>query len=1542
MNHRSFFSILFAVGKRSYEPKHFSSNACAKYPSLNTKTDRNKIFIMTFAFFGLLNLASPQPIWAQIKSFVVNSLADTRDDSLGDGICADEFGNCTLRAAVEEGRENIQISFGVMGSIRLTSVLRLYSGTTIAGANQQVTIDGSGIATGASLGIVSNTVVRGIIVTGGIGSAIQIIGSNNVIGGLTDESRNVISGNFDGIAINGNDNVVLGNFIGTDVSGTVASSNHTGIVITGGFNNTIGGIIKGARNVISGNTYAGILIETGRATNNVIQGNLIGTDVTGTIALGNRDGVRIFASPSNVIGGTIPQARNVISGNIITGISISSGSAENRVQGNFIGADITGTVALGNGFDGVFVASSGVVIGGTLSESRNIIAGNGGNGILISGGIGNQVQGNFIGIDITGTHTLGNASAGIAILSGDNNTIGGMLSGAGNIISGNKSDGLSIRGSNNLLQGNFVGTNVTGTVALGNNRHGILLSGSSNMIGGRIIGSRNVISGNSGNGVSIGGTGNHHMTGNYIGTDINGTISLGNGLNGVEISSSSSNIIGGLEAGESNTIAFNGSDGVSVGFGSGNNILSNSIFSNTGNGIDLGPNGVTSNDNAPNNEDADTGANNLQNFPEIYEVNLGNGNLTITYAVTSTITNSAYPIRIEFFKADDSGEGKTVLASDTYTAADRNGKFIRCIQFAPTAPVTALDKIVATATDANGNTSEFSPPASVNEKLLLTRQSADGSCEAFQVDKHGWQFGNTSNNMWPESWWGGNPPRFDYTKPPYPFAWQFWPINAKSNDFPDWPLFVTTFGDEQCYFDSPPGLIVYNPSTVNKWRDIVRGQKVYDRNGNLIRPWNGSCFGFAISSFLAFDDKTAFLQEFPNLGAFKNLHELTIDDNSRKVINQLWLYQCGKAHLAHRDANYHIPPTQTLLAIKQMFQNPIRDDRILVFFNQNGSGGHAVNPYKIEKSQINPNVEYIYIYDNNAPNDDTRRIAVNMSNGFWTYAEMPTWGGREGLFLMDPVSNYLNTPILPKQIPPRERWISSGTAASNYIEFYNPPDASIVITDPTGKTIGYSDSVAFNNLDDGIPIIPITGSFHPPIGYFIPNGQYTIRMQNFADTLAYFSVFTDSLIYSYDRRDALAAQTDHLTFADGLTIRNQDLQNKNAQLEAIVIETDHEKVFRIDNCDLTPDDSLNFHVANQRDLSVLNFGANKSYDLSLELASADGNIIFAHNGIELSPNTSHLVAPDWENLGQQPAQIFIDENSDGSIDDTLGVENLAAMNYNFTQAGWYLLSLPVNSTDSLVADLFPNASGSVAYHWNTGTGAYDATPKIGSEKAYWVAIPEAASPIVSGLPVENYTVLFSTPGWYMIGSVSKTIDFTNPKDTPDGSVIATFGWDHATESYYPAANLERGKGYWIAVAQACDLTVSSSVAAITPKAVPALSWQDFAARFGVTPPMPPNEKPKARGELPTQFSLSQNYPNPFNPETTIEYALPQDAFVQLEVYNLLGQRVRTLVATEQPAGFHTMLWDGKNERGENLSGGVYLVRMKAGEFVAVQKITLLR
>lgn len=558
---------------------------------------------------------------------------------------------------------------------------------------------------------------RGIVLTS--------LAGNTTIGGVTPDTRNVISGNVQsGILMTlggpggSSGNVVIGNFIGTDVSGIAPLSNGLdGIRLLEVSDNTIGGVASDAGNVISGNARHGVQVSGTAATANVVEGNFIGTNATGTATLGNAEfGVLLNAGAhANRVGGLTPTSRNVLSDNFI-GVQLSGdGTSENVVQGNLIGTDVSGTVDLGNSFSGVqlIAGASSNTIGGddTTPGARNIISGNDNQAMLIQDSTtsGNLVMGNYIGTDISGAIALPNAN-GVEITDAAGNTIGGTTAGSGNVISGNSpnvtgsSHGIQIQGSqatNNVVQGNFIGTAAGGTTPLGNANVGVLISdlAGDTTIGGIIPGAGNVISANGANGVLINTNRPNVIQGNFIGTDLTGTGNLGNGANGVSLSTS---VLDTTISG--NTIGFNAVNGVRLSSGPGNAIQGNSIFSNGQLGIDLGGDGVTPNDPG----DADLGSNNLQNFPvvtTVIETSLAPSVWTLRGTLDS-VPNTAFAIEVfEQATCDASGfgEGEQFIGSVAVTT-DSTGFG----EWALPVGAPAGRFFTATATDPNGNTSEFS------------------------------------------------------------------------------------------------------------------------------------------------------------------------------------------------------------------------------------------------------------------------------------------------------------------------------------------------------------------------------------------------------------------------------------------------------------------------------------------------------------------------------------------------------------------------------------------------------------------------------------------------------------------------------------------------------------------------------------------------------------------------------------------------------------------------------------------------------------------
>jgi parallel beta-helix repeat protein len=482
-------------------------------------------------------------------------------------------------------------------------------------------------------------------------------------------------------------------------------------------------VIQTSNSVIAGFAFtdfdAAIVVLGEQSSDNWIYGNYVGLDTFGTNLTPNFLGIHLYAGTHHNVIGTDGDGfnddaeRNVVSGNDY-GIYLSD-THTNRIAGNYIGTDTTGTAALGNS-DGVFILSSalGNIIGTDSSDDpfnageRNVISGNG-RGLAMSGP--NRVAGNFIGTDATGAFAVPN-QFGLGI-SGVGAVIGSDGDGLRddeerNVISGNSIQGIIMGGPGTcdvVIRGNYIGTDASGTLAVPNESGLDLNNGMS-----RAQITENVISGNAFFGIIVAdGSHSNAITGNLLGVDATGANALGNGDTGVLLVDAPANAIGGTAPGDANVIAHNGAAGVAVlGASSiGNSILGNSIFANAGIGIDLGGDGVTVNDET----DADAGPNGLQNVPAISSAELYGSAVIVSGFLETTAGVASY--EIEFFSspnADPSGrgEGKHYLGNALVTTDPGGNASFVVLLFLPGEPA---HWITATATDAPGNTSEFSVAA---------------------------------------------------------------------------------------------------------------------------------------------------------------------------------------------------------------------------------------------------------------------------------------------------------------------------------------------------------------------------------------------------------------------------------------------------------------------------------------------------------------------------------------------------------------------------------------------------------------------------------------------------------------------------------------------------------------------------------------------------------------------------------------------------------------------------------------------------------------
>ena len=630
---------------------------------------------------------------------------------------------------------------------------------------------------------------EGVVVRQGASS--NVIGS--ISGSAID--RNIISGNgASGILIehtNSSGNLIVNSLIGTDISGYLSRPNGSyGVWLNETRGNRVGDSVAGRENVISGNTNAGVRISGLEGLSNRVENNFIGPDIasTGSLAYAQPYGVIITEGGS---GHSIGPGRNVISGNAINGIhvmglatnisivgnwvgctalgdarlpnnqhgvfisyctevrvadNILSGNNQDGlrldgniksnivVTGNKIGLSAGGNAAVSNAANGIFIKNvPGAKIGGTNGVAdRNIISGNGGNGIWIESGYsstGTVIAGNYIGLNSSGNSAIPNMGDGVRAEYTHGITVGGPTTNHQNVISGNNR-GVFITGSHNwTIANNYIGVNATAFTQRSNRVAGIHLYQTcySNVI------QDNLVSGNGGPGIWLDDAIlDATIRGNIIGASRDNPLQgIPNAGPGILASGTERILYGGYNSADANRIAFNLGPGIAVtstlfGYRLKNEMYGNLIYSNAGIGIDLNYDGITTNDSLD--EDFEY-ANGLQNYPELSLAMKGS-----TIVQGRLISKASInPFRLEFFALVATQGMVFVGATNLSLDASGTGSFY-CV-FSQNVPTGSL--IVATASTTNEGTSELSRPITL----------LDGSADADQ---------DLMPNYW-ESAYGLNP-----------------------------------------------------------------------------------------------------------------------------------------------------------------------------------------------------------------------------------------------------------------------------------------------------------------------------------------------------------------------------------------------------------------------------------------------------------------------------------------------------------------------------------------------------------------------------------------------------------------------------------------------------------------------------------------------------------------------------------------------------------------------------------------------------------------
>ncbi len=1141
--------------------------------------------------------------------------------------------------------------------------------------------------------------------------------------------------------------------------------------------------------------------------------------------------------------------------------------------------------------------------------------------------------------------------SGFSFRSGtDGSTIRGL------VINSFRGFGIRIYNSDdNTIECNFIGTDVSGTQALPNLDDGIEISNSfRNTVGGLAENQRNLLSGNGRWGIGLLGGGEHQVLGNYVGTDVSGASPLGNGAEGIILGESSNNIIGGVESGSGNIIAYNGQDGIYIttegGIAINNALLGNSIFNNGGLGINLEAEddpspGVTLNDPG----DGDSGPNNHQNFPLITEVAANGSTVSISGFFFSTSYRSDY--RLEFFanstcngnqngnpqEDTEYGEGEIFLGA-IYVDTDGNGNAYFCASF--NAPVEPGAFITATATAADNNTSEFAQCKIAEEFPVLNSITVTTADDVLDGETSSIEnlimfpgsdglislreaIAAANNNPGPDEI------RFDSGLDGVPIVLDIGASEEDLNGDGDLDIRdctgLTIIGNgadntiidgnaSERVFDQLAGDLTISGVKVQNGKTTV--DYFFDGTGGGLRNLNGGNLTISNSEFSGnetiFDGGALFVRSSEgsnvqlNASSFTNNFSATdggaFHDQTKNGIVKIDSCIFTGNYATREGGGFKADASQSNTAY--FIRNSIFSE------NTGISGGGGIE------------------YD--ASGNGSMLISNSTISENYTADE----GGGVNFSSSNCVLTITNTTISGNRADDSGGGINHGpSSVALNLNFVTITD-NIADDDNNGSGEGggidlktsaaftsIKNSIVFGNIDRSTPATNDCGNSRGGtynsqggnvfgVGTGCPTGSGDIEAAN-----ALLGPLQDN--GGFTPTHALLQGSPAINFASCGTVTNdqRDEPRNDGFCDA--------GAFELPGTPVEPNNPHEYTLLAAEDVEISTVAATGNIHANDDVklyrgapTSLIGNIS-AVDDIEIrSKNTINGDVSAGDDLDN-------DGTINGTASDNASVDLVALPVLNAYSAGGDDVTVEENQDIALppasYADVEVESDGTLRF----ASGEYFLDALTFNSDARFVADVSAGEVIINIVSDLEFGQRMTVE---VNGGSSDLLTFNKLQSrsielgreaTVLGNIIA------------PNANV-RANSYVRFRGAICAKDITFSTGAVifshdTNQAFPKQVIDD-----------------EAIATLPETFSLDQNYPNPFNPTTTIRFALPEASDVLLEIYNVTGQKVRTLLNSNMTAGVHTLQWDATNERGAKVSSGIYIYRINAGTHQAMKKMILLK
>jgi hypothetical protein len=482
------------------------------------------------------------------------------------------------------------------------------------------------------------------------------------------------------------------------------------------------------------------------------------------------------------------------------------------------------------------------------------------------------------------------------------------------------------------------------------------------------------------------------------------------------------------------------------------------------------------------------------------------------------------------------------------------------------------------------------------------------------------------------------------------------PDNNIEEGFLTWEMFSQAFGDEHSYLN--PSLSIYRPTAIAYYKIL---SVIFDE-------WRGSCAGFAISSFMAYEDKTIFISEYPEYGEFDKLYDVSYSKEIANRINVLWLRQFGGEELL----NYSIKlvlktPNDVLDEMKQMSTQT--DNFKPLYLHKTVDTAHTVNPISISYNRYDNDIMNLEIYDNNK-GVYSKNIYIDFTKNRWTYPSNSNYSEwqSEGLFLNMPATHFYDYAKIPSKQTLKDSYLSA--IFSNIEEVFTKSGDKI-------SKLSYHDK----KTDKNYPQLIYSPENVPyPIGVYMDSAHHEVKLKpdskhvsiyvgnNSAYTADYYSSNYENDTIKLDFNKELSVYPKVSMKNLGLkTINVGDISNAKL-IDAFAINTLESdslsigKIKRADyqeelmECDFKSPGSSNLEFYTlDVGLLIKSNPENKDleYTLNYNHSSVYEVIKQKSNPIKLESNSSHLIISSSEEDNSQYLTFLLDDNNDGEFTDTL-------------------------------------------------------------------------------------------------------------------------------------------------------------------------------------------------------------------------------------------------------------------------------------------------